>query len=93
MAGNVPDWDNAAIARLKDAGAILLGKSTTPEFGHKARPTPAPRLDAQPLNPERPRRVGRRAAVAVATGMGPVGVSTDGAARPASRHPPAASSA
>ena len=81
MAGNVPDWDNAAIARLKDAGAILLGKSTTPEFGHKAL-TNSPRhgWTRNPWNPERsPGGSSGGAAVAVATGMGPVGVSTDGA--------------
>lgn len=81
MAGNVPDWDNAAIARLKDAGAILLGKTTTPEFGHKAL-TNSPRhgWTRNPWNPERsPGGSSGGAAVAVATGMGPVGVSTDGA--------------
>jgi aspartyl-tRNA(Asn)/glutamyl-tRNA(Gln) amidotransferase subunit A len=32
---NVPDRDAAAVARLKAAGAILIGKTTTPEFGQK----------------------------------------------------------
>ncbi|BBK41586.1 glutamyl-tRNA amidotransferase subunit A [Allostella vacuolata] len=81
MAGNIPDWDNAAIARLKDADAILIGKTTTPEFGHKAL-TNSPR-HGWTRNPwDRTRSPGGSsggAAVAVATGMGPVAVSTDGA--------------
>ncbi|QOV41253.1 amidase [Streptomyces ferrugineus] len=32
-ADHVPDEDAAAWSRLKDAGTILLGKTTTPEFG------------------------------------------------------------
>jgi aspartyl-tRNA(Asn)/glutamyl-tRNA(Gln) amidotransferase subunit A len=32
------DWneDAPAVARLREAGAVLLGKTTTPEFGWKA---------------------------------------------------------
>ena len=32
---NVPDHDAVAVARLRAAGAILIGKTTTPEFGSK----------------------------------------------------------
>src|SRR5260370_37307454 len=32
---NVPDHDAVALARLRAAGAILIGKTTTPEFGTK----------------------------------------------------------
>src|ERR1700736_5035446 len=35
LADNVPAADSPAVARLKRAGAILVGKTTTPEFGHK----------------------------------------------------------
>ena len=34
-ADNVPDHDAVAVARLRAAGAILIGKTTTPEFGTK----------------------------------------------------------
>ena len=81
MKGNVPDADIAAIARLKDAGAVLIGKSTTPEFGHKAL-TNSPRygFTRNPWDQSRsPGGSSGGAAVAVASGMGPVGVSTDGA--------------
>jgi len=33
---NVPREDAVCAARVKSAGAILFGKTTTPEFGHKA---------------------------------------------------------
>src|SRR2546423_10367647 len=32
---NVPDHDAVAVARLRAQGAILIGKTTTPEFGSK----------------------------------------------------------
>ena len=32
----VPDVDAPFVARLSDAGGIMLGKTTTPEFGWKA---------------------------------------------------------
>ncbi|MFD7734416.1 amidase [Kitasatospora phosalacinea] len=32
----VPKADGASIARLRQAGAIVVGKTNTPEFGHKA---------------------------------------------------------
>jgi aspartyl-tRNA(Asn)/glutamyl-tRNA(Gln) amidotransferase subunit A len=31
---NVPAADSISVARLKRAGAVLMGKTTTPEFGH-----------------------------------------------------------
>src|SRR5207245_5608169 len=32
---NIPNHDAVAVARMRAAGAILLGKTTTPEFGTK----------------------------------------------------------
>ena len=32
---HVPDHDSVAVARLKQAGAIVVGKTTTPEFGQQ----------------------------------------------------------
>lgn len=33
---HVPDVDNPVVTRLRDAGCIMLGKTTVPEFGWKA---------------------------------------------------------
>lgn len=76
----VPDEDAVAVARAKAAGAILIGKTTTPEFGHKIH-TAAP-LFGLTLNPYDPTVTAGGssggAAVAVATGMGPIALGTDG---------------
>lgn len=32
---NIPDYDPAFLKRIKAAGSIVLGKTNTPEFGHK----------------------------------------------------------
>src|SRR5258708_12852682 len=49
FASRVPDHDAPYVRRLKEAGGILIGKTTTPEFGWKAltgcpltRPPPNP---------------------------------------------------
>jgi aspartyl-tRNA(Asn)/glutamyl-tRNA(Gln) amidotransferase subunit A len=76
----VPQVDAVAVARLKRAGAILIGKTTTPEFGHKPF-TDAP-LFGRTLNPwnEAVTCGGSSggAAVAVLLGMGPLALGTDG---------------
>src|SRR5437763_15857811 len=36
LADNVPRTDSPSVARLKAAGAGLVGKTTTPELGHKS---------------------------------------------------------
>ncbi len=81
MAGNISDHDAHAVARLKEAGAILIGKTTTPEFAHKAI-TDSPRYGPtrNPWNTEFScGGSSGGAAVAVAAGLGPLAVTTDGA--------------
>ena len=77
---NVPKEDAVATARIKQAGAILFGKTTTPEYGHKAL-TDAP-LFGRTRNAWSAERTSGGssggAAVAVAAGIGPIGVATDG---------------
>src|SRR5690348_5937093 len=80
LADNVPSADSPAVARLKAAGAILVGKTETPEFGHKCF-TEAPLFghSANPWNLSRtPGGSSGGAAAAVAAGLGPIGIGTDG---------------
>src|SRR4029453_4919570 len=80
FADHVPEEDAVAVERLKGAGAIIVGKTTTPEFGHKAV-TESPLLGTT-RNPWNPALTSGGssggAAVAVATGLGPLAVGTDG---------------
>lgn len=80
FADNVPGRDAVAVARLKAAGAILIGKTTTPEFGHKCM-TDAPLFGRTANAWDLSRTAGGSsggAAAAVAAGMGPLAVGTDG---------------
>jgi aspartyl-tRNA(Asn)/glutamyl-tRNA(Gln) amidotransferase subunit A len=77
---NVPAEDAVAAARLKEAGAILFAKTTTPEFGHKAL-TDAPLFGRTRNAWSAAHTSGGSsggAAVAVASGIGPIGIATDG---------------
>ncbi len=80
LADNIPAADSPAVARLKAAGAILVGKTTTPEFGHKCF-TEAP-LFGRTANPwDLSRTCGGSsggAAAATAAGLVPIGIGTDG---------------
>jgi len=77
---NSPAYDAPCVRRLKTAGAILIGKTTTPEFGHKAlTDSPLFGVTRNPWNPERsPGGSSGGASAAVAAGMGPLAVGTDG---------------
>jgi aspartyl-tRNA(Asn)/glutamyl-tRNA(Gln) amidotransferase subunit A len=81
LADSIPSQDDILVTRLKGAGAIMVGKSTTPEFGHKGH-TDAPSfgITRNPWNPVRTAGGSSGgAAVAVAAGLGPLGLGTDGA--------------
>lgn len=75
----VPTEDAAIVTRLKAAGAILVGKTTTPEFAHKGL-TDSPLLGVT-CNPWSPAHTcggsSGGAGAAVAAGMGPLAVGTD----------------
>lgn len=77
---NVPKEDAVCAARVKAAGGILFGKTTTPEFGHKSL-TDAP-LFGRTRNAWSAKHTSGGssggAAVAVAAGIGPIGIATDG---------------
>ena len=80
FADHVPEEDAVAVERLKGAGAIIIGKTTTPEFGHKAvTESPLLGITRNPWNPALTSGGSSGgAAVAVATGLGPLAVGTDG---------------
>lgn len=74
------DEDGPAVARLREHGAVFLGKTTTPEFGWKGV-TDAP-LSGVTRNPyDVARTAGGSSggsAAAVALGAGPLSLGTDG---------------
>ncbi|MFM7330329.1 MAG: amidase [Brachymonas sp.] len=73
--------DAPATARLKEAGAVILGKTTTPEFGCKGETnSPLTGITRNPWNTAKtPGGSSGGTAAAVAAGMGPLSVGTDGA--------------
>src|SRR5205085_2702699 len=77
------DWseDSPAVARLREAGAVILGKTTTPEFGWKAiGDSPLTGITRNPWNLERtPGGSSAGAAAACAAGIAPLNLGTDGA--------------
>ncbi len=75
------DVDAPATARLREAGAVLLGKTTTPEFGCKGETnSPATGITRNPWNAAcTPGGSSGGTATAVAAGLGPLSVGTDGA--------------
>lgn len=73
--------DDVQVARLRAAGAIILGKTTTPEYGVKGLTDgPSFGVTRNPWNLERtPGGSSGGSAAAVAAGLGPVALGTDGA--------------
>ena len=72
--------DAPATARLREHGALLIGKTTTPEFGWKGvTDSPLTGITRNPWNPDKtPGGSSGGATAAVAAGMGPLAVGTDG---------------
>ena len=77
---NVPTEDAVAVAKLRNEGAILIGKTTTPEFGSKCL-TDSPLFGRTRNAWSAERSSGGSsggAAVAVASGIAPLAIATDG---------------
>ena len=72
--------DAPATARLREHGAVLLGKTTTPEFGWKGvTDSPVSGITRNPWDPSMtPGGSSGGAAAAAAAGMGALHVGTDG---------------
>jgi aspartyl-tRNA(Asn)/glutamyl-tRNA(Gln) amidotransferase subunit A len=78
-AGPWPD-DSPAVARVREHGGVIVGKTTTPELGWKGV-TDSPRtgITRNPWDPSRtPGGSSGGAAAAVALGMAPLALGTDG---------------
>jgi aspartyl-tRNA(Asn)/glutamyl-tRNA(Gln) amidotransferase subunit A len=77
---DMPSEDAPVVERLQAAGAILLGKTTTPEFGFKGvTDSPVTGISRNPWHLERtPGGSSGGAGAAVASGMGPLAIGTDG---------------
>ena len=75
------DEDAPATARLREAGAVLLGKTCTPEFGCKGETnSPLTGISRNPWDPGKtPGGSSGGSAAAVAAGMAPLALGTDGA--------------
>lgn len=72
--------DAPPVARLRENGAVLLGKTTTPEFGWKGvTDSPLTGITRNPWNSAKtPGGSSGGGAAAVAGGMGPLTIGTDG---------------
>jgi aspartyl-tRNA(Asn)/glutamyl-tRNA(Gln) amidotransferase subunit A len=78
---NQPWIDDApSVARLREAGAVFLGMTTTPEFGWKGvTDSPLTGITRNPWNPAKtPGGSSGGSAAAVAAGYGPLSLGTDG---------------
>lgn len=84
MAGNVPEFDATVIARLRAAGAILIGKENLHEFGKGGTSVFAYGQPRNPWNPERtPSSSSSGSGIAPAAGFcsGSLGEDTGGSVR------------
>ena len=80
LADNVAQHDAPSVERLRAAGACIVGKSTTSEFGSKAvGDSPLTGVTRNPWNPQHtPGGSSSGAAAGVAAGLVPVALGTDG---------------
>ncbi len=74
------EWDSPVSARLREHGAVLLGNTTTPEYGWKGvTDSPLTGITRNPWNPDKtPGGSSGGASAALAAGMGALAVGTDG---------------
>jgi aspartyl-tRNA(Asn)/glutamyl-tRNA(Gln) amidotransferase subunit A len=72
--------DSPAVARVRENGAVVVGKTTTPELGWKGvTDSPLTGITRNPWDPSRtPGGSSGGAAAAVALGMAPLALGTDG---------------
>ena len=78
---NIATTDDVVVQRLRGAGAVVIGKATSPEFGVKGLTDgPSFGITRNPWNLDRtPGGSSGGGASAVAAGLGPLSLATDGA--------------
>lgn len=76
----VPDEDDVVVERLRDAGAVMLGKTTVPEFGYSGvGHNPVSETARNPWNTDlTPGGSSAGSGGSVASGMGPIALGSDG---------------
>jgi aspartyl-tRNA(Asn)/glutamyl-tRNA(Gln) amidotransferase subunit A len=76
----VPDEDDICVARLRDAGAIVIGKTNVPEFGYQGiTDNKVFGLTRSPWDPSKtPGGSSGGSGAAVASGMVPLAIGNDG---------------
>jgi aspartyl-tRNA(Asn)/glutamyl-tRNA(Gln) amidotransferase subunit A len=76
----VPDEDDVVVERLKNAGAVILGKTNVPEFGYSGvGHNPVFPTTRNPWNSDlTPGGSSAGSGAAVASGMGPFAIGSDG---------------
>ena len=76
----VPDEDDVVVERMRDAGAVILGKTNVPEFGYSGvGHNPVFETTRNPWNTElTPGGSSAGSGAAVASGMGPFTIGSDG---------------
>ncbi len=76
----VPDEDDVAVGRLKEAGAVILGKTNVPEFGYSGTShNPVFETTTNPWDTNLTSGGSSAGSgAAVATGMGPIALGSDG---------------
>lgn len=77
---NIPEWDEIQLERLRAAGAIIIGKTNTPEFGRYPRTRSL--VGGETLNPWDLKRISGASsggsAAAVAAGISALAIASDG---------------
>jgi aspartyl-tRNA(Asn)/glutamyl-tRNA(Gln) amidotransferase subunit A len=77
--GFMPHEDDVVVERLRAAGAIIIGKTNTPDFGYGPTFDPVFGTTRNPWNLSRtPAGSSGGSAVAVSLGMGPISLGSDG---------------
>jgi amidase len=79
LRGHLPETDAAAVAALRQAGAVLFAKANSRELGLPQGRDGYSSAGGQTLNPYKPTRASAGVAAAVAAGLAPAAIGSDGA--------------